>query len=156
MGAAFGRPSPHGGGRLRRPPPCGDSLCGPLVVCSALATSCFFDIWPRLVFLALAPYCFFGTWPHLFFWHLAPIILVASWGPRLIFYQLPCINLQRLNHTFPSLAGPRPPPSPQPPTLGIGTKIGNFRMKAILWEWFWREMGLDMMENGGWRWSDIG
>ncbi len=74
----------RGGGRLRRPPPCGDSLCGPLVVCSALATSCFFDIWPRLVFLALAPYCFFGTWPHLFFWHLAPYYFIGKLPPLLL------------------------------------------------------------------------
>ena len=42
-----------------------------------------------------------------------------------------------------------------PIIFGINTKIGNFKPKCIFWEGFWREMGLDLMENGGWRWSDI-
>ena len=43
----------------------------------------------------------------------------------------------------------------EPIVFGIDIKIGNFKPKSIFWEGFWREMGLDLMENGGWRWSDI-
>ena len=42
-----------------------------------------------------------------------------------------------------------------PIIFGINTKIGNFKPKCIFWEGVLREMGLDLMENGGWRWSDI-
>ena len=43
----------------------------------------------------------------------------------------------------------------EPSILGINIKIGNFKPKSIFWEGFLEEMGLDLMENGGWRWSDI-
>jgi len=57
--AAFGRPSPRGGGRLRRPSPCRDSSCGPLVF-PELASACIRRIGPISFFLsALSPYCIF-------------------------------------------------------------------------------------------------
>ena len=34
-------------------------------------------------------------------------------------------------------------------TFGIDIQIGNFKMKSIFWEWFWRNMGSDVMENSG-------
>jgi len=52
-----GRPSPRRGGRLRRPPPCGVSSCGPLVF-SAFTSACNFCFGPILYFL---------LWPHLIF-----------------------------------------------------------------------------------------
>ena len=65
-GGALGRPSPHGEGRLRWPPPCGDSLFDHLLC---------FRRWPSHVFSALAPPCFFGFWPPLYF---HPLVLSAS------------------------------------------------------------------------------
>ena len=43
----------------------------------------------------------------------------------------------------------------EPIVLGMNAKIGNFKPRSIFWEGFGRKIGLDLMENGGWRWSDI-
>ena len=110
--------SPHGGGRRRLPPPCGEGRPEaaphyvvrqyfqhwPLLVFVTLATSCFFSIGlrlyfqllPPIVFSVFAPACIFSFWPPLvcsacglhLYFQLWPPLVFLAFAPHCVTGQL--------------------------------------------------------------------